>query len=131
MQVVNDRLRVWGTDVEDGTIRQAEKAARLSIIHGHIALMPDAHIGIGSTVGSVVPTRGAIIPSCVGVDIGCGMVASETTLTAADLPDTLDALMPLVSRRIPAGMGQGHEHAVAGSSLSALGKPRTELDDKR
>jgi tRNA-splicing ligase RtcB len=93
--------------------------------------MPDAHVGIGSTVGSVVPTQGAIIPSCVGVDIGCGMVASETTLTASDLPDSLDALMPLVARRIPAGMGQGHAESVAGERLAALGRPRTELDSKQ
>ncbi len=96
-----------------------------------MALMPDAHKGLGSTVGSVVPTRGAIIPSCVGVDIGCGMVASETTLTAADLLDSLDRLMPLVSRRIPAGVGKGHEHPVAGGALAALGRPRTELSGKQ
>jgi tRNA-splicing ligase RtcB len=67
----------------------------------------------------------------VGVDIGCGMVASETTLTAADLPDSLDRLMPLVAKRIPAGMGQGHLEAVAGERLAALGRPRTELDGKQ
>ncbi len=128
---VAPKLLSWASDIEQGTVDQAARTARLPFVEGHVALMPDAHIGIGSTVGSVVPTRGAVIPSCVGVDIGCGMVASETTLTASDLPDDLDALMPLVSRRIPAGMGQGHLHAVASSRLAALGRPRTELDSKQ
>ena len=128
---VAPKLLSWATDVEQGTVDQAARTARLPFVEGHVALMPDAHVGIGSTVGSVVPTRGAVIPSCVGVDIGCGMVASETTLTAADLPDNLDALMPLVAKRIPAGMGQGHELAVSGGRLAALGRPRTELDDKQ
>ena len=141
------KLLSWASDVEQGTIDQAARTARLPFVEGHVALMPDAHVGIGSTVGSVVPTRGAVIPACVGVDIGCGMVASETSLTAADLPDSLDALMPLVSRRIPAGMGRGHErgheraqedghedrhgHARAGAALEALGAPRTALSDKQ
>jgi tRNA-splicing ligase RtcB len=128
---VAPKLLSWASDIEQGTVDQAARTARLPFVEGHVALMPDAHIGIGSTVGSVVPTRGAVIPSCVGVDIGCGMVASETTLTACDLPDDLDALMPLVSRRIPAGMGQGHLHAIATGRLAALGRPRTELDSKQ
>jgi tRNA-splicing ligase RtcB len=128
---VAPKLLSWASDIEPGTVEQAARTARLPFVEGHVALMPDAHIGIGSTVGSVVPTRGAVIPSCVGVDIGCGMVASETTLTASDLPDNLDALMPLVARRIPAGMGQGHLKAVATARLAALGRPRTELDSKQ
>lgn len=98
----------WASVIETGTILQAEKTARLPFIAGHVALMPDAHVGMGSTVGSVVPTMGAIIPSCVGVDIGCGMVANRTSLMASDLPDNLDELMPLVEKRIPAGVGKGH-----------------------
>ena len=128
---VAPKLLSWATDIEQGTVDQAARTARLPFVEGHVALMPDAHIGIGSTVGSVVPTRGAVIPSCVGVDIGCGMVASETTLTASDLPDSLDALMPLVAKRIPAGMGRGHLQAVASSRLAALGRPGTELDSKQ
>src|SRR3954464_3161288 len=114
---INDKLISWASDVEEGPIRQAEKTARLPIVDGHVALMPDAHVGIGATVGSVIPTRDAIIPSAVGVDIGCGMVASETDLVAADLPDDLRALMPLIEQRIPAGVGKGHEHAVATGKL--------------
>ncbi len=71
----------WASDIEPGTVEQAARTARLPFVEAHVALMPDAHVGVGSTVGSVIPTRGAIIPSCVGVDIGCGMVASETSLT--------------------------------------------------
>jgi hypothetical protein len=82
-------------------------------------------------VGSVIPTRGAIIPSCVGVDIGCGMVASETTLTSADLPDSLDALMPLVATRVPSGVGKGHDAPVAEDALAQLGRPRTALSARQ
>jgi RNA-splicing ligase RtcB len=128
---VAPKLLSWASDIEPGTVEQAARTARLPFVEGHVALMPDAHIGIGSTVGSVIPTRGAIIPSCVGVDIGCGMVAAETTLTAADLPDTLDRLMPLVVRRIPSGVGKGHAEPVAGDAYAALGRPRTSLSLKQ
>ena len=60
--IVNDKLLSWASDIEPGTIRQAEKTARLRIVEGHVALMPDAHVGIGATVGSVIPTRNAVIP---------------------------------------------------------------------
>lgn len=124
---VAPKLVSWASDIEPDTVEQAARTARLPFVEGHVALMPDAHKGLGSTVGSVVPTRGAIIPSCVGVDIGCGMVAAETTLTAADLPDSLDRLMPLVSARIPSGVGKGHDAPVAEDRLATLGRPRTEL----
>ena len=90
VQKLNDTLYSWASIVDPNTIEQAERTARLPIVHGHVALMADAHYGLGATVGSVVPTKGAIIPSCVGVDIGCGMAAVETDLTSADLPDSLD-----------------------------------------
>ncbi len=128
---VAPKLLSWASDIEPATVDQAARTARLPFVEGHVALMPDAHVGLGSTVGSVVPTLGAVIPSCVGVDIGCGMVASETSLTAADLPDSLDALMPLVARRIPAGVGKAHDEAVAGARLAGLGRPRTELDTRQ
>jgi RNA-splicing ligase RtcB len=124
-------LLSWASDIEAGTIAQAARAARLPFVSGHVALMPDAHIGIGATVGSVIPTKGAIIPAAVGVDIGCGMVATETTLTAADLPDTLAALMPLVEKQIPAGVGQGHDDPALDQALSDLGRPHTDLSSKQ
>lgn len=128
---VAPKLLSWASDIEPQTVAQAARTARLPFVEGHVALMPDAHQGLGSTVGSVVPTRGAIIPSCVGVDIGCGMIATETTLTAADLPDSLDALMPLVSQRIPSGVGKGHAAPVAEDALASLGRPRTELSSRQ
>ena len=107
---VAPKLLSWASDIEPATIAQAERTARLDIVSGHVALMPDAHVGIGSTVGSVVPTKNAIIPSCVGVDIGCGMIATETTLTENDLPGNIDGLMPLVAKGIPSGVGKGHAY---------------------
>ncbi|MEZ0071113.1 RtcB family protein [Planotetraspora sp. GP83] len=128
---VAPNLLSWASDVDPGTIEQAARAARMPFVSGHVALMPDAHIGIGATVGSVIPTEGAIIPAAVGVDIGCGMVATETTLTAADLPESLGALMPLVERRIPAGVGKGHDDRAADRALSELGLPHTDLTPKQ
>ncbi|GHE33411.1 RNA-splicing ligase RtcB [Streptosporangium violaceochromogenes] len=121
----------WASDIEPETIEQAARAARLPFVDDHVALMPDAHVGMGATVGSVIPTRGAIIPSAVGVDIGCGMVATETNLTAADLPDTLDALMPLIEQRIPAGVGKGHDDPRVDVFLSQVGTPHTSLTGKQ
>jgi tRNA-splicing ligase RtcB len=126
------KLLSWASTLEDATVDQAARAARLPFVEGHVALMPDAHVGIGATVGSVIPTRGAIIPAAVGVDIGCGMVAAETDLTVADLPDDLGRLMPLIEARIPAGVGRGHESAVEGDALAQLGLPAgTELSTKQ
>ena len=65
-------IRIWGNNIEQETVQQAERTARLPVVAGHVARMPDAHIGIGATVGSVIPTENAIIPAAVGVDIGCG-----------------------------------------------------------
>jgi RNA-splicing ligase RtcB len=121
----------WASGIEPGTVEQAARAARLPFIPSHVALMPDAHVGMGATVGSLIPTQGAIIPSAVGVDIGCGMVATETDLTAADLPDSLAALMPLIEQRIPAGVGQGHDDPRVDSALDALGRPHTSLTGKQ
>jgi tRNA-splicing ligase RtcB len=130
---VAPKLLSWASDIEPETVEQAARAARLPFIAGHVALMPDAHVGIGATVGSVIPTDGAIIPAAVGVDIGCGMIASETDLVAADLPESLRKLMPLIERRIPAGVGKGHNSVLAGTDerLAELGRPATSLDPKQ
>src|SRR5438045_6681790 len=106
---INVKLISWATEIDPETIRQAEKTARLSIVQGHVALMPDAHVGIGATVGSVIPTKNAVIPSAVGVDIGCGMVAAELDVTEAQLPDTLEPLLVRIEKAIPAGVGKGHD----------------------
>src|SRR6186713_841876 len=84
-------VKAWvqGVPIEEAARRQVENVARLPFIHGHVAVMPDVHFGRGATVGSVIPTKGAIIPAAVGVDIGCGMCAVQTTLNASKLPDNL------------------------------------------
>jgi len=130
---VAPRLLSWASDIEPDTVEQAARTARLPFVVGHVALMPDAHVGVGATVGSVIPTQGAIVPAAVGVDIGCGMVATETDLAASDLPESLAALMPLVERRIPAGLGKGHGAVLDGTEqrLAALGMPASDLDTKQ
>jgi tRNA-splicing ligase RtcB len=125
---INDKLLSWASDIDPGTIRQAEKTARLPIVEGHVALMPDAHIGMGATIGSVIPTSGAVIPSAVGVDIGCGMIAAELDLTEDQLPDTLEPLLGLVERAIPAGVGKGHDTVARNAEAWLAGhQPATEL----
>ena len=94
---------VDGVEFEPAAQDQVHKAAGLPFIHSHIAVMPDVHAGAGSTVGSVIPTRGAIIPAAVGVDIGCGMCAVRTTLTASDLPDNLAAVRTRIEHAVPHG----------------------------
>ncbi len=125
---INPKLVSWASDIEPDTIRQAEKTARLPIVEGHVALMPDAHVGIGATVGSVIPTKGAVIPSAVGVDIGCGMIAAELDITQDRLPDDLQPLLSRIERAVPAGVGKGHDTAgnTAGRWLSNH-RPATEL----
>ena len=101
-------IKAWvdGVEFEPAAREQAEKLAMLPILFDHIALMPDVHLGIGATVGSVIATRGAVIPSAVGVDIGCGMVAVRTSLRASDLPDDLGPLRAALERVIPVGFAQ-------------------------
>lgn len=98
-------IKAWsrGVEFDDNTLEQLRKTARLPFAFHHVAAMADAHVGIGCTVGSVVATKGAIVPACVGVDIGCGMVAAKTTLTASDLPDNLLSLRMHLESIIPVG----------------------------
>lgn len=98
-------IKAWieGVPLEESAEKQLMNMASMPFVHSHIAIMPDVHWGMGATVGSVIPTKGAIIPAAVGVDIGCGMIAQRTSLTAADLPDNLHALRTEIERRIPHG----------------------------
>ena len=98
-------IKAWtrGVGVEDAARRQLENVARLPIVFHHVAVMPDVHYGIGATVGSVVPTENAIIPAAVGVDIGCGMMALETDLSASQLPDSLKSLRLAIEKAVPHG----------------------------
>lgn len=106
MEKINARLLNWASILEDNTREQAERTAQMPFIHPHLALMPDAHLGMGATVGSVIPTDGAIIPAAVGVDIGCGMIAVRTQFAADDVAGRpLDVLHNQISRSIPLSAG--------------------------
>jgi tRNA-splicing ligase RtcB (3'-phosphate/5'-hydroxy nucleic acid ligase) len=98
-------VKAWtrGVPFEDEAKEQLRNTARLPFVFKWIAVMPDVHRGFGSTVGSVIPTKGAIIPAAVGVDIGCGMMAARTSLTAKDLPDDLRALRTSIEKAVPHG----------------------------
>lgn len=98
-------IKAWidGVQLEDAAKKQLQNIAGLPFIYKHVAAMPDVHWGMGATIGSVIATKGAIIPAAVGVDIGCGMMALRTTLTASDLPDNLHGLRTAIEERIPHG----------------------------
>ena len=98
-------IKAWidGVAVEDAARKQLDNIAAMPFIHKHVAIMPDVHWGMGATIGSVIPTKGAIIPAAVGVDLGCGMMAMRTSLTAEDLPDNLAGLRTAIEQRIPHG----------------------------
>lgn len=102
--------KVWATDLEEEAEAQIYNVMQLPFIHHHVAIMPDAHWGMGCTIGSVIPTKKAIIPSAVGVDIGCGMMAVKTSLNAADMPESLRQIRLDIEREVPAGMGNYQEH---------------------
>ncbi len=99
-------VKMWtkGVPVEPEARQQLSNTAKMPFIYKHIAVMPDVHLGKGSTIGSVIPTLGAIIPAAVGVDIGCGMMAAKTTLNARDLPDNLGPLRSAIEKAIPHGL---------------------------
>lgn len=110
MQQINTKLLSWASIVEPNTLAQAELASTMKFIKPHIALMPDAHLGKGATVGSVIPTIGAIMPAAVGVDIGCGMIAVKTQFNAVDMHDMdLAALRMSIERAIPLSAGKYNE----------------------
>lgn len=98
-------IKAWteGVQVEAPAVQQLRNIASMPFIHKHVAVMPDVHFGMGATVGSVIATKGAVIPAAVGVDIGCGMAAQRTSLVASDLPDSLAALRSEIESRVPHG----------------------------
>ena len=101
----NGLVKAWtqGVQLEDAAKEQLTNAAQLPFIYKWIAAMPDVHFGIGATIGSVIPTKGAIIPAAVGVDIGCGMMAVQTSLNARDLPDNLKNIRTAIESAVPHG----------------------------
>jgi tRNA-splicing ligase RtcB len=126
-------VRSWASILDDKTRDQAERTALLPVLTVPIALMPDAHLGYGATIGSVIPTESAVIPSAVGVDIGCGMAARKVDLTAARATDIADAWVRGCEATIPAGMGKGRSKvsAVAREWMSLHVPPDTLENPQR
>lgn len=114
MERLSARLLSWASLIDEKTLAQAHTTARMPFIHPHLALMPDAHLGKGATVGSVIPTLGAIIPAAVGVDIACGMIAVRTQFTRSDLDGReLAELREQIERAIPLSAGRYNRKVVA------------------
>jgi tRNA-splicing ligase RtcB len=120
-------VKMWtkGVPVDDKARVQLSKAAKMPFLFKHVAAMPDVHVGIGATVGSVIPTKGAVIPAAVGVDIGCGMMAARTSLHANDLPDNLDGVRDAIEKAVPHGRTSGR----GGRDKGAWGDPPIEVVD--
>jgi tRNA-splicing ligase RtcB len=108
MEQISKRLMNWASILEPNTREQAERTSRMPFIYPHLALMPDAHLGKGATVGSVIPTLGAIIPAAVGVDIGCGMIAVRTQFTVAEIRarGELSAVRLAIENAVPLSAGK-------------------------
>lgn len=121
----NERLlpaaRLWTGDmpIEPEALEQIRQVSRLPILAGPVAVMPDVHLGKGATVGTVIPTRAAIVPAAVGVDIGCGMLAVKTELMARDLPESLDRVRSQIEREVPVGFQFHREPLEPGGSREA------------
>ncbi len=116
-----------GSDVEVRTLDEAARAASLPSVPSHVAMVPDAHAGFGPPIG----TEGAVIPYAIGVDIGCGMIATETDPVAGQLPESPRRLMLLIEERIPAGMGEQHTSGAGAGVPDAIGAPATELTTRQ
>lgn len=127
MEQINKRLMNWASILEPGTRAQAEATASMPFIHPHLALMPDAHLGKGATVGSVIPTVGAIIPAAVGVDIDCGMIAVRTQFHAEQfagralrpLRESIEAAIPLSAGKYNTTLAESAESRVSALAATA------------
>lgn len=123
-------VKIFTDDVDSASLTQLGNLSQLPFIHSHIAAMPDVHHGIGATVGSVIPTRGAIIPAAVGVDIGCGMNAVRLSLKASDLPDNLYSIRSAIEKRVPTGFDEHNSPSIQGATLNNMGKHLDVITDK-
>ncbi|MFC3903149.1 tRNA-splicing ligase RtcB [Acinetobacter marinus] len=123
-------VKIYTNDIDAESMQQLGKMAQLQFIHSHIAVMPDVHLGKGATVGSVIPTKHAIIPAAVGVDIGCGMNALRLSLKASQLPDNLSALRNAIERKVPVGFAMHKQLKAKASTLAPLDKRLKEITDK-
>lgn len=123
-------VKIYTDDVDSASLDQLGNMAQLPFIHNHIAAMPDVHAGIGATVGSVIPTKGAIIPAAVGVDIGCGMNAIRLSLKAHDLPDSLRRVRSEIEKKVPVGFGVHKYYAAKASTLKQMDAGLQPITDK-
>jgi tRNA-splicing ligase RtcB len=119
-------VKVWTPELEPAARRQLENVASLPIVHGHVAAMPDVHAGIGATVGTVIATKGAIVPAAAGVDLGCGMNAVQLSLKASDLPESLARIRGAIEAAVPVGFDM-HSGEGAGMRRSAAKAMRKDL----
>ena len=115
-------VKIFTNAIDQDSIEQLTKMAQLQFIHSHIAVMPDVHVGKGATVGSVIPTKHAIIPAAVGVDIGCGMNAIRLNLKSSQLPDNLSSLRHAIERKVPVGFDLHKQVKAKASTLTPLDK---------
>jgi len=125
MKVLNKGkpVKIWTDDIDDNALQQLENMSKVPFIHKHIAVMPDVHWGCGATIGSVIPSRGAVIPAAVGVDLGCGMMALRTSLTASDLPDNLHDIRSDIERLVPHGRSDNGRAADVGGYSNTSDSP--------
>jgi tRNA-splicing ligase RtcB len=131
VEQLSDKLLNWASILDEQARLQAERTASLPFVHPHVALMPDAHLGKGATVGSVLPTKGAIIPAAVGLDIGCGMIALRTPWTVEEVRDR-GPLAPLrgdIERAVPLSAGKYNKRLAdsAKARVAALEEYADEL----
>ncbi len=115
-------VKIYTKEVESRALDQLKDIALLPFVHSHVAAMPDVHTGIGATVGAVIPTKGAIIPAAVGVDIGCGMTATRLSINASQLPDNLKAVRRAIEEAIPVGFAKHKSIRAKNSTIIALDK---------
>lgn len=123
-------VKVYTKDIAPEAIEQLRNMAKLEFVHSHIAVMPDVHLGKGATVGSVIPTKSAIIPAAVGVDIGCGMNTVRLSLTASELPDSLRRVRTAIEQQVPVGFNMHNQITAKASTLDPLGKRLKRITDK-
>jgi tRNA-splicing ligase RtcB len=127
VEKITTSLLSWASIIEEGTLAQARRTSELPFIHPHVALMPDAHLGKGATVGSVIPTLDAIVPAAVGVDIGCGMIAVRTSFVEDELREQgpLSVLRESIERAVPLSAGKNN------AAVTATAAPRvSELEER-
>lgn len=130
MNKVTDKLINWASIVEDEALNQAMNTSSMPFVSPHLALMPDVHFGRGSTVGSVVPTEGAIMPACVGVDIGCGMMAVKTSHKIEDLPNlNKKGIHESISSQIPLSAGR-YNNRIKEDALNAVNYLQDRADNR-